>query len=112
MKSLKEKIREVKESRAQNDPHQMTEEERAQHEKYVADLTEQNRRTVRKVCTILWCVAMVGWVIFLVLDVVFAVGAVKITFHSTGAILTAFLACRRVGAFFASRKEKNEHTDA
>ena len=112
MKSLKEKIREVKESRAQNDPHQMTEEERAQHEKYVADLTEQNRRTVRKVCTVLWCVAMAGWAIFLVLDVVFAVGAVKIAFHSVGAILTALLACRRVGEFFASRKEKKEHTDA
>ena len=112
MKSLKDKIREVKESRAKSDPHQMTEEERAQHEKYVADLTEQNRRTVRKVCTILWCVAMAGWAIFLVLDVVFAVGVVKIVFHAVGAFLTALLALRRVRTFFASRKEDNEHTDA
>ena len=112
MKSLKDKIREVKESRAKNDPHQMTEEERAQHDRYIADLTEQNQRTVRKVCTVLWCVAMAGWAIFLVLDVVFAVGAVKIAFHSVGAVLTALLAWRRVRAFFSSRKEDGEHTDA
>ena len=112
MKSLKDKFREVKESRAQNNPDQMTEEERAQHEKYIADLTEQNQRTVRKVCTVLWCVAMVGWAIFLVLDVVFSVGVVKIAFHSVGAFLTALLAWRRVRVFFSSRKEDDEHTDA
>lgn len=93
-------------------PEEMTDEQRLYHEQYVAELTEQNRRTVRKVCTVLWCLAMVCWLVLLVLDVVFAVGAVKIVFHSVGAVLTALPALPRIKAFFAARKEKNEHTDA
>ena len=110
--NLKERFKKIKEERAKNNPDHMTEEERAQHEKYIAEMTEENRRTVRKVCTVLWCVAMVGWAIFLVLDVVFAVGAVKIAFHSVGAILTALLAWRRVKEFFACSKEEKKDTDA
>ena len=110
--NLKEKFKKIKEERAKNSLDCMTEEERAQHEKYIAELTEENRRSVRKVCTVLWCAAMVGWTIFLVLDVVFAVGAVKIAFHAVGAILTALLAWRRVKEFFARRKGKKEDTDA
>ena len=91
---------------------EMTEEQRHYHEQYLRELDDRNRRTVRKVCTVLWCVAMVGWAIFLVLDVVFSVGVVKIVFHAVGDVLTALLSLRRVRTFFASRKEDNEHTDA
>ena len=93
-------------------PEEMTEEQRLYHQQYVAELTEQNRRTVSRVCTVLWCLAMVCWSVLLVLDVVFSVGAIKIVFHSVGAVLTALLSLRRVKAFFAARKEKNERTDA
>lgn len=91
---------------------EMTEEQRHYHEQYLRELDDRNRRTVRKVCTVLWCVAMVGWAIFLVLDVVFSVGVVKIVFHAVGAVLTALLSLRRVKAWLAARKAKNAHTDA
>lgn len=112
MKKWKDKLREIKESRAQSDPAAMTEEERLAHEKYIQDLTAQNQKTVGKVCIVLWCAAMIGWAIFLVLDVVFAVGAVKIAFHAVGAFLTALLSLRRIKEWLASRKAKKEHTDA
>ncbi len=86
-------------------PEEMTEEERLQHEKYVKELTEQNRKTVKKVCTLLWCLAMIGWGIFLVLDVVYAVGAAKILFHSVGAAVTALLALPRAMDFFAKNQD-------
>ena len=88
-------------------PEEMTEEERLQHEKYVKELTAQNQKTVKKVCTLLWCLAMVGWIIFLVLDVVYAVGGAKILFHGMGMAVTALLALPRVMDYFA---EKN-HSD-
>ena len=48
-------------------PVEMTEEERIAHEKYVAELNEKNEKTVKIVCAVLWCVAMVAWIILLVL---------------------------------------------
>lgn len=82
-------------------PVEMTEEERLRHEKYIQELTAQNQKTVRKVCTVLWCVAMVAWVILLVLDVVHQAGGAKILFHGTAAAITALLAIPRVMDFFA-----------
>ena len=86
-------------------PEEMTEEERLAHEKYLQELTAQNQKTVRKVCALLWCVAMVGWGIFLVLVVVYAVGSAKILFHSVGAAVTALLALPRVLDFFDKKKD-------
>ena len=106
--SLKEKIRRIKEEREKNNPDSMTEEQRLQHEKYIADLTEENRRTVSKICTVLWCGAMIGWAIFIVLDILFPAGPVKLIFHIVGAVVTALLALPRVLRFFAARKEKTE----
>ena len=54
---------------------EMTEEERLRHEQYIKELTEQNQKTVKTVCTVLWCVAMAAWVILLVLDVLCVFGA-------------------------------------
>ena len=89
-------------------PEEMTEEERLAHEKYVKELTEQNQKTVKKVCTLLWCLAMAGWAIFLILDVVYAVGGIKILFHSVGAAFTAVLAIPRVMELFAAKNNKDE----
>ena len=111
--SLKEKIRRIKEEREKNNPDSMTEEQRLQHEKYLADLTEENRRTVGKICTVLWCGAMIGWAIFIVLDILFPAGPIKLLFHVIGAVMTALLALPRVLRFFAERKEKtDENTEA
>ena len=106
--SLKEKWRRIKEEREQNSPDSMTEEQRLQHEKYVAELTAENRRSVSKVCTLLWCGAMIGWAIFIVLDILFPAGPVKLIFHIVGAVVTALLALPRVLRFFAARKGKTE----
>ena len=106
--SLKEKIRRIKEEREQTSPDSMTEEQRLQHEKYIAELTAENRRTVRKVCTILWCVAMIGWAIFIVLDVIFPAGPIKLLFHIFGAVVTALLALPRVMDYFAAKKKDDE----
>ncbi len=81
-------------------PEEMTEEERLQHEKYIKELTEQNQKTVAKVCAILWCVAMAAWTILLVLDVLHQAGGAKILFHGCAAAVTALLALRRVLDFF------------
>ena len=67
---LRLKIEQFKEERAQNSIDAMSEEERARHEEYVKELTANNRRVVRKVCTVLWCLAMIGWTIFIVLEAV------------------------------------------
>ena len=106
--SLKDKIRRIKEEREQNSPDSMTEEQRLQHEKYIAELTAENRRTVRKVSTILWCIAMVGWAIFIVLDILFPAGPMKLLFHIFGAVVTALLALPRVLDYFASKKKDDE----
>ncbi len=106
--SLKEKIRRIKEEQAQTSPDSMTEEQRLQHEKYIAELTAENRRTVRKVCTILWCIAMIGWAIFIVLDVIFPAGPIKLLFHIIGAVITALLALPRVMDYFAAKKKDDE----
>lgn len=106
--SLKEKMRRIREEREQNSPDSMTEEQRLQHEKYIADLTAENRRIVRKVCTILWCVAMIGWAIFIVLDVIFPAGPIKLLFHIFGAVVTALLALPRVLDYFAAKKKDDE----
>ena len=106
--SLKEKWRRMKEEREQNSPDSMTEEQRLQHEKYLAELTEENRHTVRKICTILWCVAMIGWAIFIVLDVIFPAGPIKLMFHIIGAVVTAALALPRVMDYFAAKKKDDE----
>ena len=106
--SLKEKIRRIKEEREKNNPDSMTEEQRLQHEKYLADLTAENRRTVSKICTVLWCGAMIGWAIFIVLDVLFPAGPVKLMFHVIGAVVTALLALPRVLRWFAARKENTD----
>ena len=89
-------------------PEEMTEEQRLYHEQYIKELTEQNQKTVKKVCTVLWCLAMVGWAIFLVLDVVLAVGAAKILFHGVGAAVTALLALPRVMDHFATKKKDDD----
>ena len=89
-------------------PVEMTEEERLAHEKYIRELTAQNQKTVKKVCTLLWCLAMVGWIVFLVLDVVYAVSSAKILFHGVGTAVTALLALPRVMDYFAGKKKNDE----
>ena len=106
--SLKEKIRRIKEKREENNPDSMTEEQRLQHEKYLAELTAENRRTVSKICIILWCGAMIGWAIFIVLDILFPAGPIKLMFHVIGAVVTALLALPRVLRWFEARKEKDD----
>ena len=89
-------------------PVEMTEEQRLAHEKYIRELTEQNQKTVKKVCAVLWCVAMVAWAILLVLDVMHQVGGAKILFHGTAAAITALLAIPRVMDWIASKKNDDE----
>ena len=86
-------------------PTEMTEEQRLAHEKYLKELNEQNQKTVKKVCTVLWCAAMVAWVILLVLDVLYQAGGAKILFHGTAAAITALLAIPRVMDFFAKKND-------
>ena len=107
--SLKEKIRRLKEGRANAAlADTMTEEERARHEQYVRELTSTNQQTVRKVCTVLWCLAMIGWLVFLVLEVVLHGSPLKMLFYGVGMALTALLALPRVLDFFASKKKDDE----
>ena len=106
--SLKDTLRRIKKEQAQTSSDSMTEEQRLQHEKYIAELTAENRRTVRKVCTILWCIAMIGWAIFIVLDVIFPAGPIKLLFHIFGAVITALLALPRVMDYFAAKKKDDE----
>lgn len=109
MKKWREKIKHLREERAKTAPESMTEEQREQHEKYLAELTAQNQSIVRKITMWLWCGAMVGWTIFIVLDVLFPAGPIKLLFHIVGALLTAVLALPRAMDFFARRKKsKNE----
>ena len=108
--SLKEKLRRIKEEREKNSPEQMTDEQREYHEKYIAELTAENRRTVQKICTVLWILAMLGWAIFIVLDILFPAGPVKLLFHLVGALVTALLALPRVLDFF-DRKKKDDGSD-
>ena len=110
--SLKEKWHRVKETRAQNAPDSMTAEEREQHERYLAELTAQNQRIVRKVTTWLWCGAMAGWAIFIVLDILFPAGPIKLLFHIVGALLTAVLAVPRVLDHVARRKKSENEPNA
>lgn len=93
-------------------PVEMTEEERIAHEKYVKELNEKNQKTVKIVCTILWCLAMAAWTILLVLDVTHQVGKAKILFHGVAAAITALLAIPRVMDLFASKKKDDEDTEA
>ena len=93
-------------------PVEMTEEERLAHEKYVKELNEKNQKTVKIVCTILWCLAMAAWTILLVLDVTHQVGKAKILFHGVAAAITALLAIPRVMDLFASKKKDDEDTEA
>ena len=86
-------------------PVEMTEEERLRHEQYIKELTAQNQKTVKTVCTVLWCVAMAAWTILLVLDVLYQAGGAKILFHGTAAAITALLAIRRVMDFFAKKND-------
>ena len=105
------KIQQFKEERAQNDVDHMSEEERAQHEQYIKELTAQNKKTVKKVCTVLWCLAMVGWTIFFVLEAVFNGSQFKLLFYGTGWALTALLALNRVLEFFDARKNPRHTSD-
>ena len=89
-------------------PVEMTEEERLRHEQYIRELTEKNQKTVKKVCAVLWCVAMVAWAILLVLDVMHQVGGAKILFHGTAAAITALLAIPRVMDWLASKKNDDD----
>ena len=89
-------------------PVEMTEEERLRHEQYIRELTEKNQKTVKKVCAVLWCVAMVAWAILLVLDVMHRVGGAKILFHGTAAAITALLAIPRVMDWVASKKNDDD----
>ncbi|MBR2319924.1 MAG: hypothetical protein IKA50_03975 [Clostridia bacterium] len=93
-------------------PVEMTEEERLAYEKYVKELNEKNQKTVKIVCTILWCLAMAAWTILLVLDVTHQVGKAKILFHGVAAAITALLAIPRVMDLFASKKKDDEDTEA
>ena len=89
-------------------PVEMTEEERIAHEKYVAELNEKNQKTVKIVCTILWCVAMAAWAFLLVLDVKHHVGESKILFHGVAAAITAVIALPTVIDLFAAKKEAKQ----
>ena len=89
-------------------PTEMSEEERLAHEAYLAELTAQNQKTVKKVCAVLWCVAMAAWAILLVLDVMHQAGEAKILFHGVAAAITALLALRRVVDFFAAKNNKDD----
>ena len=93
-------------------PVEMTEEQRLAHEQYVRELNETNEKTVKIVCAVLWCIAMVAWIILLVLDVIHQAGGAKILFHGVAAAITALLALPRVMDFFASKKKGNEDTEA
>ena len=95
--------------RERKQPHEMTEEERLAHEQYVRELTAKNQQTVKKVCTVLWCMAMVAWALLLALDFIHQAAPSKILFHGVAAAITAVLAVRRIVDFFA---KKNEDTDA
>ena len=87
-------------------PVEMTEEERIAHEKYVAELNEKNKKTVRVVCVILWCVIMAALVVLLVLDVNNHVSPAKILFHGVATAIVAVLALPRVIDFVAVRWRK------
>ena len=89
-------------------PVEMTEEQRLAHEQYIRELTEKNEKAVKKVCAILWCIAMVAWAILLVLDVMHQAGGAKLLFHGTAAAITALLAIPRVMDWIASKKNDDE----
>ena len=89
-------------------PEEMTEEQRLYHEQYIKELTEQNQKTVKKVCTVLWCLAMAGWAIFFVLEAVLHGSPLKMLFYGVGAAATALLAIPRVMDYFAAKKKDDE----
>lgn len=105
-------IKRLKEKRAQNDPANMTEEQRIAHEKYLAELNEKNQKTVKIVCTVLWCLAMVCWTILLVLDVMHQVSPIKTLFHGVAAALTAVVVILRLKELFSRKKKDDEDTEA
>ena len=102
------KLEAIQAERAKYDVDTMTEEERAQHEQYIRELTAANQRTVRKVSTVLWILAMIGWMIFLTLEIVLHGSPIKMLFYGVGMALTALLALPRVLDFFASKKKDDE----
>ena len=112
MSGLKGWVKRIKEKRALNDPANMTEEQRIAHEKYVAELNEKNQKTVKIVCTILWCLAMACWTLLLVLDVRHHVGPTKTLFHGVAAAITALLAIPRLMDLFGSKKKDDDDTEA
>ena len=89
-------------------PVEMTEEQRLAHERYLQELTAKNQKIVKKVCAILWCVAMAAWAILLVLDVLHQAGGAKILFHGMAAAITALLAIPRIMDWLASKKNDDE----
>ena len=106
MSRLKGWAKRIKEKRALNDPANMTEEQRIAHEKYVAELNEKNKKTVKIVCVVLWCVIMAALVLLLVLDVTDHVSPAKILFHGVATAIVAVLALPTVIDFVAVRTRK------
>ena len=86
-------------------PEEMTEEQRLYHEQYIKELTEQNQKTVKKVCTVLWILAMIGWAIFLTLEIVLDGSPLKMLSYGVGAAVTALLALPRAMDFFGKKKD-------
>ena len=87
-------------------PVEMTEEERRLHELYLQELMKKNKKSVKIVGAVLWCLGMVAWAILLTLDVMHHVGQVKILFHGVAAALTALVALPTILDYFAVRKRK------
>ena len=108
MSWIKDWMQRVKERNAANNPENMTEEQRIAHEKFLQELTEKNKRTVRLVTTCLWCLAMVAWAVVIVMDVVHSVSPITTTFHGLGAVVTALLALPRVLRWLDARKQKKD----
>ncbi|MBQ7089398.1 MAG: hypothetical protein IJN04_07145 [Clostridia bacterium] len=108
----KEKWQRLQEKRQMNDTDAMTEEQRLAHEQYIRELTAANQKTVRKVCAVLWILAMIGWIIFLVLEIVLYGSPLKMLFYGVGMALTALPALPRLLDFFAARKKNDEDTEA
>lgn len=91
-----------------NQPEEMTEEERRQHELYLQELMQKNKQSAKRVGKVLWCLAMVAWALLLWLDVKHHVGPVNILFHGMGAVITALIALPTVLDFFAAKKKKKD----
>ena len=108
MSMIKDWIQRVKERNDANNPENMTEEQRLQHELFLQELTEKNKRTVRWVGTVLWCLAMVAWSVVIAIDVVNSISPITIMFHGVGAAVTALLGLPRVLGWLAARKEKKD----